>query len=781
MQQAEILSIVEHLLPAYHAADFETVLDQVVGDHSPTAKLLVKMEMNRLMSPCTKKIDLRGRVQGECREFTLDGIQHWLDDVAFNAYHKNIKKYGSYTEGVWEAMVNTRNNYRVMTQNNRAASNPNSVEEYQFSVESVHLGFDLKRKENRLKVASQVEMKLSQGQQIHAVTVDLSDSGAKFKVPTAFNYKLGEVIDVYFVELAKGSKIEDVDNHLDYRVVGIDQCYENDAVKYLRTIKLSPSDLPDRLIREALKNTSQRVRHDNQDKIIRARTRGYEHTFLKHTCNLPIFFSKNELKLVLMTENNKSIWQYWQDERNQQALSSLFSKERMSLMAQTGVKSTSNILYSFKHKHQDKSLFYSMMVPEANREERKLFWHVGARRASWKVFKLHVFELDSEEREELARHTNELNLDAQELTHCGVLQELADTQSARDYLLSEKPLLDTKVLNKFRQSRATDRRVLSLYFDACTRRREPRYKLRSPIFLSNQSGQTVEGVTTDISKHGLGVILKEPVSLIADEMCQLNFKELQLYDKSLPLSKVSYQAVRVGSTGKQIQLKLEYNTENSRVAAFFEKVIRHNEGKLIEKNEILPSNAILEGLHNILLDKVVSAPLFFEKQNNNIKPRVIGINQPLADCLMPFARLGGERKFVLDPIFKGRTNTLIAQPMKRIDGAGPHYFEVYVHSMLLNERTQRVQTRLSTEFDSVKERLHFIKKAQTIGRFFALRISSAPVFDPITSLLRKDIDELISISLTQARNLEKEILGIVGYSEVVDVTDEVLVRLELTR
>ncbi|MGR5543325.1 PilZ domain-containing protein, partial [Vibrio campbellii] len=79
-------------------------------------------------------------------------------------------------------------------------------------------------------------------------------------------------------------------------------------------------------------------------------------------------------------------------------------------------------------------------------DERKLFWHIGARRPSWKAFKLHVFELKAEEREELERHANELGLDARELTHCGILQELADTQSASDYLLTEKPQLDSKVL-----------------------------------------------------------------------------------------------------------------------------------------------------------------------------------------------------------------------------------------------------------------------------------------------------------------------------------------------
>jgi len=46
--------------------------------------------------------------------------------------------------------------------------------------------------------------------------------------------------------------------------------------------------------------------------------------------------------------------------------------------------------------------------------------------------------------------------------------------------------------------------------------------------------------------------------------------------------------------------------------------------------------------------------------------------------------------------------------------------------------------------------------------------------------LRRDIDELAQISLHQAKNLEKEIGAIVGYGEIIDITEEVLIRLELT-
>ncbi len=615
---------------------------------------------------------------------------------------------------------------------------------------------------------------------VHAVTADISPSGARFKVPTAFNYKLGEVIDVHYVELAKTSVLDGIHQKIQYRVVGIDESYENDAVKFLRSVRLSQSDVIERFIQQSLVDESQRARHDNQDKIIRARTRGFEHTYLKHTCNLPLFFSGNELKLALMTENNQPIWQYWHDERNQQTLDSLFHPERMDMLTRPGLKGSNNVLYAFTHEHQGKQLFFSMMMPEATREQRQLFWHVGAKRASWKAFRLSVFELSDKEREALAQHSTELNLDTQSLTHCGMLQEIADTSSARDYLLTEKPRLASKELNKFRHARKSANQPICLYFDAQSRRKEPRYKFRSPLVLTINNTQA-EGTTLDLSKRGLSLALARPIDIAANTMCSINFKELQLYDKEVPLSEVPYRIVRISAGGKKLQLEIEEKKETIKTVHFLNRLITHNQDKLTPNKELLPTNELLEGLHDIMLDKVVCTPVFASKKGSAIAPSVIGVNYPLLPHLALFAKLGHEEHFSLEPIYKGRSNTLLAAPMKRIDGAKPQYNEIYISTVKFGTRIQSVETQLLSDFDSTKERIAFIKKAQTIGEFFALRLCAAPVFDPFTTLLSLDLEELAQISLHNARNLEKEIKAVVGYGEIVDITEEVLVRLELTR
>ncbi|EOD9420929.1 PilZ domain-containing protein [Vibrio campbellii] len=781
MQQSEILSLAERLIPVYGADDFDFVLGQLTEGEPPSAKILVKMELNRVMAPCKKSIDLRGRVKGECREYLLDGIPHWLDDVAFNAYHKNLKKYGGYTEGMWEALVNTRNNFRVMSKNNgkneeRSLTDPKSP----FLAEPVHLGYDLKRQEKRLKVQSQVEIVRSKEQVIHGLSIDLSCSGAKFKVPSAFKYSLGEVIQVTFTEFANKSQVAGVEKPITYRVLAVDDCYENDSVRYLRTIRLTETNVIARVIDEALNSAAKRARHDNQDKIIRARTRGYEHIALKHTSNLPLFFEGSELKLAMLTPNNQKMWQYWHDERNQQVFGSLFNPKRMASLIAPGVKGATNVLYSFTHEHEGKTYFYSMLRPEATREQRQLFWHLGAKRKSWRAFRISIFELSQQEKEDLAAFSSELAESSQKLTHVGILQEIADEKSGQDYLLTEKPRVPANTLNEFRHPRKILGSPKGIYFDAQSRRKEPRYRFKTPLELDIGNAKAT-GFTMDISKRGLGLKLDEPTALRSGQEVQINFRELQLYDKKLPLSDVPYRVIRISPDGRSVQLVIDEQSKTMRVIAFFNSIIEHNQDKLIPQKEMLPSNALLERLHSVLLSRTLSTPIFISKSAaSSVKTPVIGVNLPLAKHIELYARLGHNQQYSLEPLFKGRSNTLIADPIKRIDGAQARHQDIYISVNKVGHKITAIESKMQQDFTSVKERIQFIKKARMMGEFYATRISTAPIFDPMTSLLRQDLSDLTQFGVHQASKLEKELTALVGYSEFEDITEEVIVRLELT-
>ncbi|USD64747.1 PilZ domain-containing protein [Vibrio sp. SCSIO 43136] len=782
MEQAEILSIVERLIPAYNSDDFEQVLTQVTEGEGPSARLIVKMELKRVMTPCSKSIDLRGRVQGECREYKLDGIRHWLDDVAINAYHKKVKRYGGYTEGVWEALINTRNSNRVLNQ--RRSNMPYSITdpESPFEAEMVRLGYDLRRQENRLRVASQVDITLGNGQLIHGVSVDLSSSGAKFKVPSAFDYKLGEVLQVSFTQISTELQDPDLAEHVEYRILGVDDCYENSAVRWLRLKLLSDTDIITRAINQFLEGDSKRAKrakHDNQDHIIRAKARGYEHCYLRHTSHLPLFFSGTSLRYALLTDANHGLWEYWHDERNQQTFGSLFTKERMAPLTQPGMKGSNNFIYTFTHAHQDKKLFYSMMLPEARRDQRQLFWHVGARRPSWRVYRLHMFELNNDEIAHLLDVAPEMKETLNTLTHIGILQEISNDEHSHDYLLTEKPTLPSAELNPFRHSRNIVGQPQGVYFDTSSRRSEPRFYFESPVQVT-VGGKSAKGRTRNFSTRGIMVELESPIVAKAEDDLSINFLELKRYDESVPLDQAPYTIVRVSPDGKVIQAKITENPAANRCMSFLKRLINHNQSKLTQDEESLPSAELLSTMHHLLLGRMISLPFYIEKKDNMLQPRSVGVNYPLHPLAKLFQSLGHSGKMSLEPVFKGRTSTLLATPMRPIEGSAPQFHDMYISVVVNGKQIEAIRSKLLSDFESIDDRIKFVKNAKAKGQFYALRISGMPIFESTTNLLKEELSTLAKATLHHARILEKEFTSLVGYGELVDITDEVLVRLELT-
>ncbi len=84
-------SLFEQLLPLYAKGNFDQQLENATPNYSPSQRLLIKMELHRLNTPCKRHIDLRGKVDGICRAYQFNTMTHWLDDVAVNMLRERIK------------------------------------------------------------------------------------------------------------------------------------------------------------------------------------------------------------------------------------------------------------------------------------------------------------------------------------------------------------------------------------------------------------------------------------------------------------------------------------------------------------------------------------------------------------------------------------------------------------------------------------------------------------------------------------------------------------------
>ena len=129
--------------------------------------------------------------------------------------------------------------------------------------------------------------------------------------------------------------------------------------------------------------------------------------------------------------------------------------------------------------------------------------------------------------------------------------------------------------------------------------------------------------------------------------------------------------------------------------------------------------------------------------------------------------------------YKGRSFSLIKQTLRPKEKHGLYSLELYVAVTRYKQKIKFSESRLENEFLDRNEKIDFIKKSQLTGYFFALRIDSERIASAEIELLKFDVADVLRVNMQKAKKLEYDIENIAGLAEITDVTDEVLLRLDL--
>lgn len=775
-------ALIEQLLPMYNKPDFDIAFKLSTEHESGPVRLQIKMEINRLMTPCHKVIDLRGRVKGQCREYTFNGHTHWLDDVAINIYHQRHAVFaGQYCYGLYEELINTHNNFRIIHQQHKMQPNNTTATNTQYSLfqaQLIRFGYYLSREENRLSIATPIALTLTNDQQVLGTTVDLSLSGAKCKVPAAFDYQLGQTITASFPQLAQQYQDARLNQNHHYRILGIDDIQDNDSIKWLRLLALTDNPTLQAIIKHDQHQSPNRNNHD--DKIIQVRTQGYEHCYLKHTQTMPLFFAGSTLKYSLLTDHNQHQWQYWHDERNQPVINHLLSASRINNLGLSGVSQTSTLIYSFFHDHQGQRYFYSAALPEMTSQQRHLFWQVGAKRDSWRVMRLTVYPLTQTDVETLALLTPEMMPCCQDLSHIGTLQDLTYQDVQPDYLCGVTSTLAAQELNQFRHPRNPISQAEAIHFDPKPLRSESRFSYKTAITLQQQGLNSISGYSIDFSSRGLNINLDQPLRCKKGDTVIIRFTQLARTTKNDILKKMPYNIVRTSPNGRNIQLITIENDDGLLGGQFLRSLIESNLEKLSLCKEPQPSPAMLLAMHQMLLTRLHSLPYFAEKVDHKIKVKAVGSNLPLSPLASILHQLSDNNRFDLDVIFKQRVKEMLANPMRPRDNLQqPFIHELYLTVEYHSNDIGNIETKLRGDFADLATQRAYIQQARNKGELFALRITALPLLNPLTALIGEKLSKLARLTLHRARALEMEFTSLIGSGEILDITDEVLIRLDI--
>ncbi|MGK0268742.1 MAG: hypothetical protein ACI8Y3_001359, partial [Paraglaciecola sp.] len=206
----EYHDIIEELKPLINEPEFNEVLNQVASTISKQKRFLLKMELMRLARPCIRLIDLRGLVDGNCQLYEHQGKEHSLDELAIETFERQVRIFGEYTIGVYEAVTNTKNNFRVRYKKAQQAAKIKQDKQVvakakteNFQAPLIQFGSFAQRGEERMNFSMDIEMFFEINKSILATTIDVSVNGLKVKASKEHLFKPEERLIIQFRGLEK--------------------------------------------------------------------------------------------------------------------------------------------------------------------------------------------------------------------------------------------------------------------------------------------------------------------------------------------------------------------------------------------------------------------------------------------------------------------------------------------------------------------------------------------------------------------------------------------------
>jgi hypothetical protein len=215
-------------------------------------------------------------------------------------------------------------------------------------------------------------------------------------------------------------------------------------------------------------------------------------------------------------------------------------------------------------------------------------------------------------------------------------------------------------------------------------------------------------------------------------------------------------------------------------AAFLNQLIENNKSKLKAAEEGPKVPGLSTALRNMATKNIANCPFYVHKKGASIRVGAIGkgcYSTSFHTLYSHCYHLKGE--FNLEFLFgKEQFENLLALPIKNAKRQDPPLqLELLVR---LNPQHKILNTAITSEVftdkDPLKERRSFVNASAQDDLFFAYRIFVSRTGRPDTDYIAKELSYISHYALHKAKLLEDELWSVIGVAEVIDITQEVLIR-----
>lgn len=813
------LGIIERLKPLLNTNEFSEVFTILTQEIPKPKQFLLKMELKRLGQPCNYYIDLRGRVDGEVRPFEHGGKTHYMDDTAVKAFERGIKRYGQYTLGLYEEVMNTDNNYRVRHKQeteqrlqaviagdplvNKDTPADAEPEQDKTGPRIVQFASYCSRGEERMNFTIDIEVELDDGETFQASTVDLSVSGSKLKVPGSRRLQSGQKIALHFTGLEQEFALG-LSQGIPYQVIDSEVV---DRSQYVRVKRLPLADergFTD-FLKQFIHGNKRRYKVNLDNTLDAVIVKGYEQFYLPRIASLPVFIAVRDGLPVpvcaLTTENNRQHVQYFQDERQQSVLMQILAGKRLKACLQKAPAERSTILYCFTHAAKGKLYFYSATADELAQQPQlqSVFFGFGAQKPSWRVFHLVVHRTHPQDSHILLSLPDTADQEIQKLNQppSPIVQQfiqdfryvaaLTEINHNESNLLYQQISFDETLLSQlkiFGHAKVDELPPLeAVAVQYVNLRAEGRFLYKTRVLLKINNQQYIEAHTRDFSSRGLQIESHEQVAYQKGDKVQLALPDMQKISSKYGLQDLEYEVMAVSKNQLIMNLRILEQDAPHQGRLFFEQLIKNNRAKLTMAEETPKFAGLGQALRNMYVKALNSFPFFMHRHGIRYDLNVLGQGAEPNNLHRLLGVLAEDKtKPNLQPLLKNSaTNLHFANQLKGMKRQDPpRTYEVFIR---YRQNQLKMEQSFVTEFDfdlkTTQAKHFFIQDALANDLLFAFRIHLSRTGRPDTEHINKELSYISVYAIHKAKVLEEELWSVVGVGDVIDISDEILLRFSI--
>lgn len=805
---------IKHYKRSHAGAASKELITEQVETGSATFSFIQRMKAQQLRKECFRVLDMRTKVDSECRAHNFRGRTFWLDDISYKLFVEGLEtSKGVFTVGCYESIVGGAHTLkagrartqradqealrlagpqgkapapakRMLAPNNLAQLAPATPPNFGL----IPLGYFHKRREERVHRITDIEIATRDQGIWTAKTRDISPLGLLIKVTPTYQPSKGDQCAITFKALA--AKLQQDLPPLQYRVVRVEMSPVENAIALtldppqqhgITTVALN------QFIEQQLNSGRRAQKLEMTDAILTATSMLAERYYVQSTTALPFFLTRSAqgvlyIQALCLNENNRQILKHFETLPNRYDISGLISPDRVARFYALGLQQGRDdpLIAVVRGTTYDKPLVTADFEFPIRADWLQFIAH-HHRHDQLVLLKVMLRPIQSPDPLRILRELNplaerstdaaeQLVQQAQQLVAAGTLIDvtrevatgLVDNGSECAATAGPRSQIDVAAPEILRMG----------YIEKC--RREDRF--HHPIRIEVAAGaEHISAHTRDFSVRGLSFLLgNERGNLEPGQQVNVSFPDLKhpgtllgILKRKPPIGR--YEVVGL-DRGKNtlVRMKLLTMEHNEKIVELLQDWIAQNSGKLsLELSESIRAtkSAYYAGMAT---GSTITLPIFIFADGGGGRILKVGMPQtpgPLADF---FELTEGSHDF--STIGNAGWIDRLVKRLKQQDSAVTF---IYMYKKQVpDEEKFEILAKTGEEFSDALERADFLNRAREHDFCFVKLVVSRPRQPPAHEM-DLILDHLKTFSSVRAKEVADEMAQLIAVGDLVDITRQI--------